>query len=117
MILYTLVFITLIGLILILQGSIEDEGDVLVIGWIILIINLIYGWIIAGTCINNYTLEIKQNPIEILKGKHIGVLVFETKTFMIKGYELEKVNDKSVYYYKIGYNIYNYTTDTTLIIK
>ena len=117
MILYTLVFITLIGLILILQGSIEDEGDVLVIGWIILIFNLICGWLIVGTSMDKSTLEVKQTPIEILKGKHVCVLVFETKTFMIEGYELEKVNDKSVYYYKIGYNIYNYTTDTTLIIK
>ena len=36
---------------------------------------------------------------------------------MIQEYELEKINDKSVYYYKIGYNIYNCITDTTLIIK
>ena len=117
MILYTLVFITLIGLILILQGSIEDNEGLFVIGLLIVIFNTLFGWGIVGTSMDKSTLEVKQTPIEILRGKHVCVLVFETKTFMIKGYELEKVNDKSVYYYKIGYNIYNYTTDTTLIIK
>ena len=117
MILYTLIFITTLGLILLFQGLIEDTGDVLVVSWIILIFHSLFGWLIIGTSMDNYIIESKQTPIEILKGKHVCVLVFETKTFMIQEYELEKINDKSVYYYKIGYNIYNCITDTTLIIK
>ena len=117
MILSTLIFLTVIGLIILLQSTIEGDDGIIILGTMILVFNLLFGWGVVGTSMDNSTIEVKQNPIEVLKGKHVGVLVFETKTFMVKDYDLEKVNDKSIFYYKIGYNIYNYITDTTLIIK
>ena len=117
MILYILSFITIIGVIILLQGYIEDSDELQAFGWIILIFNLIFGWIIIGTCKDNSSIEVKQTPIEVIKGKHVGILVFNSKNFMVKDYDLEKINKNTVYYYKIGYNMYNYITDTTLIIK
>jgi hypothetical protein len=117
MILNLLIYFTLLSLALLFKAIADDNDSLLPISIVSLICIFIFGWIIIGTSMDKVSIEVKQKPIEALKGKHIGVIVFDTHTFMVKDYELEKITDKSTYYYKVGYNIYNYVTDTTLIIK
>lgn len=117
MILNLLIYFTLLSLALLSKSIIDDNDSLLPISIFSLTCIVIFGWFIIGTSMDKVSLEIKQKPIEALKGKHVGVLVFDTHTFIIKDYELDKITDKSTYYYKVGYNIYNYVTDTTLIIK
>jgi len=117
MILNLLIYFTLLSLGLLFKAIADDNDSLLPISIVSLICIFIFGWVIIGTSMDKVSIEVKQKPIEALKGKHIGVIVFDTHTFMVKDYELEKITDKSTYYYKVGYNIYNYVTDTTLIIK
>ena len=117
MILNVLIYVTILFLILLFKSIIDNEETLLILSGILLFFTILFGWIVIGISLEKSHIEIKQTPIEILKGKHTCILVFETHTFQIEKYELEKVTNKSVYYYRIGYNMYNYTTDTTLIIK
>jgi hypothetical protein len=117
MILNFLIYFTLLSLALLFKSLIDDYDNLLGLSIVSLSVIVIFGWGIIGTSMNKVSIEIKQKPIEVLKGKHVGVLVFDTHTFTVKDYELDKITDKSTYYYKVGYNIYNYVTDTTLIIK
>ena len=117
MILDTLIFITVLGIIFLFNSIIDDLEELKVTAICILTFHVVFGWGVIGCSLYNYSEEIIQTPIEVVKGKHVCVLVFKTKTFIIKDYELEKINDKSIYYYKIAYNIYNSIIDTTLIIK
>lgn len=117
MILNILVFLTSLSLILLFKSLIEDNEGLQVMSIISIVMIVLIGWLMVGISMDKTSIEVKQTPLEIVKGKHIGILVFETHKFIIDGYQLEKISDKAIYSYKIGYNIYNYVTDTTLIIK
>lgn len=117
MLLEVLTYITILSIILLFKSFIDDEEGLTISAVILLIFIFLIGWIGIGHAFEVNSKLIKQKPIEILKGKHTAILTFETKTFILKNYELEKLKDNSTFNFKIRYNVYNGIIDTLLKIN
>lgn len=115
-----LVYTTISILALLITGYLIDNENIQVFGFILLILVLIFGWFALGTSVVDKSIKKKANVVEVIKGKHIAVVICIYDTIesinIIKDLRADKVNDSTTFYWYIGYNCYGGEYKRSLLI-
>ena len=115
---FFLFIFTVISLALIIHAFLNNNEGWQIVSILILICVGIIGWGAWACTGTNKESKSPAKIIEILKGKHVAVVVTDDgKEHVFKGYEIDKLSDTTKFYWKRYYNYYNIdkTSETELI--
>lgn len=77
-----------------------------------------YGIIAGARSCKKYTTTEKANVDEILIGRHATLIVADSKTIVISGYDADEINDSTEFHWVIKHNHYNLMeTSRSLVYK
>ncbi len=108
--------VTTVTILLLIFISIQFDIDWLkATSWTLFGLIVFFGWIVLGIQASESSKKIPIKPIEIIKGKHIAIVVainsdgeIIERTF--RGNQIEFINDSTTFYIEKSYNMYNFVT-------
>lgn len=116
-VLYSLLAILVIFIGIIIWSVRENSEGWTIASIVIAIFIAIFGFGLYGT-VSTWNYEPQNAKVyEVIKGKHVVVVSTDNGNIIFDGYKVEDINDSTKFYWKVGFNHYNYEISRTLIYK